>query len=288
MVKAAEAPLCIACIQMEPSIGQTKANVDRSIELINAAADRGAGLVVLPELCNTGYVFRSRAEAYELAEQLPDGPSATAWIDVARQRRLYLVAGIAERLGPKLYNAAILAGPDGYIGKFRKIHLWSDENLFFEPGDLGFPVFDTDFGRLAMMICYDQWFPEAYRTCALRGADVVCVPTNWVPIPGQDPDRVAMANIIAMAAAHTNSFYVAAADRVGTERGQPFIGQSVILSYTGWPVGGPASTDTEEIVFATVNVADARRKRRWNDHNEVGRDRRPDQYDERLAGGHHS
>jgi len=142
MVKAAEAPLCIACIQMEPSIGQTKANVDRSIELINAAADRGAGLVVLPELCNTGYVFRSRAEAYELAEQLPDGPSATAWIDVARQRRLYLVAGIAERLGPKLYNAAILAGPDGYIGKFRKIHLWSDENLFFEPGDLGFPVFD--------------------------------------------------------------------------------------------------------------------------------------------------
>ena len=132
------------------------------------------------------------------------------------------------------------------------------------------------------MICYDQWFPEAYRSCALRGADIVCIPTNWVPIPGQDPKREAMANIIAMAAAHTNSMFVAAADRVGTERGQPFIGQSLICSYTGWPVGGPASPDAEEIVLATVNVSDARRKRRWNDHNQVLRDRRADQYDDQL------
>jgi predicted amidohydrolase len=138
------------------------------------------------------------------------------------------------------------------------------------------------------MIRHDQWFPEAYRTCALRGADIVCVPTNWVPIPGQDPNREAMENIIAMAAAHTNAVFVAAADRVSGERAQPFIGQNLIVGYTGWPVGGPASGDKEEIVLASVNVSDARKARRWNSHNQVVRDRRPDQYDERLAGARNS
>ena len=260
---------------MEPVIGAKKKNVDRSITLIHEAADRGAGLVVLPELCNTGYAFQSRAEACDLAENVPEGESSSAWLDTARDREIYIVAGIAEKEGSKLFNSAVFFGPKGHIGTFRKVHLWGDENLYFEPGDLGFPVFSTPFGRVGLMICYDQWFPEAYRTCALRGADIVCVPTNWVPIPGQDPNREAMANIIAMAAAHTNSVFVAAADRVGTERGQLFIGQSLIVSYTGWPVAGPASSDKEEIVFANVNVSDARRKRRWNDHNQVVRDRRP-------------
>ncbi len=277
-----ETPLSIASIQMEPVFGDTASNVERIVRLIDEAADKGARLVVLPELCNTGYVFNSRAEAFALAESIPDGPTVAAWSAAAKRRDLYIVAGIAERAGEKLFNSAVMIGPQGYIGTFRKVHLWGDENLYFEPGDLGFPVFPTPFGRVGMMICYDQWFPEAYRTCALRGADIVCIPTNWVPIPGQDPKREAMANIIAMAAAHTNSIYVAAADRIGTERGQPFIGQSLIVSYTGWPVGGPASSDKEEIVLATVNVSDARRKRRWNDHNQVVRDRRPDQYDNDL------
>ncbi|WP_256363859.1 nitrilase family protein [Hyphomicrobium sp. 99] len=277
-----EAPLSIACIQMEPIFGDTARNVERTVHLMDEAADKGAQLVVLPELCNTGYVFNSRAEAFELAETIPSGPTVAAWSATAKNRGLYIVAGIAERAGEKLYNSAVMIGPEGYIGTFRKVHLWGDEHLYFEPGDLGFPVFPTPFGRIGMMICYDQWFPEAYRTCALRGADIVCIPTNWVPIPGQDPNREAMANIVAMAAAHTNSIYVAAADRIGTERGQPFIGQSLIVSYTGWPVGGPASSDKEEIVLATVNVSDARKKRRWNDHNQVVRDRRPDQYDNDL------
>lgn len=277
-----ETPLCIACIQMEPIFGDLTRNVEHTVRLIDEAADKGARLVVLPELCNTGYVFNSRAEAFGLAEAIPDGPTVSAWSAIAKKRGLYIVAGIAERAGEKLFNSAVMIGPDGYIGTFRKVHLWGDENLYFEPGDLGFPVFPTPFGRIGMMICYDQWFPEAYRTCTLRGADIVCIPTNWVPIPGQDPKREAMANIVAMAAAHTNSIYVAAANRIGTERGQPFIGQSLIVSYTGWPVGGPASPDRQEIVLATVNVSDARRKRRWNDHNQVVRDRRPDQYDNNL------
>jgi predicted amidohydrolase len=92
-----------------------------------------------------------------------------------------------------------------------------------------------------------------------------------------------MANILVMAAAHANSVFVAAADRVGTERGQPFIGQSLIVSYTGWPIAGPASPDTEEILYAEANLADARRKRNWTEYNQVLRDRRTDVYDEMLG-----
>ena len=278
-----EAPVKIACIQMEPVVGKKDDNVKRGVELVHKAAAQGASLVVLPELCNSGYVFDSRDEAFALAEEIPHGATCKAWIDVARQQGLHLVAGISEREGQALYNAAVVIGPSGYVGTFRKVHLWGAENLFFEPGNLGFPVFKTPLGRIGTFICYDGWFPESYRLCALQGADIVCIPTNWVPIPGQNERREAMANILCMAAAHANSIFVAAADRVGVERGQPFIGQSVIVSYTGWPIGGPASPDREEIIYAEANLADARRKRNWNEYNQVLRDRRIDVYDEMLG-----
>jgi predicted amidohydrolase len=107
-----------------------------------------------------------------------------------------------------------------------------------------------------------------------------------VPIPGQDKDREAMANILVMGAAHVNSVFIAAADRIGTERGQPFVGQSLIVSYTGWPLAGPASPDKEEIISAEVNLSDARRKRNWNEYNQVLRDRRTDLYGEMLGSPH--
>jgi predicted amidohydrolase len=278
-----EAVVRVACIQMEPHVGDKARNVERSIELIEEAAGQGAKLVVLPELANSGYVFESREEAFELAETVPDGETVRAWAAAAKRHGLYLTAGICERDGEALYNSAVLIGPEGHIGTFRKVHLWNEENLFFEPGNLGFPVFRTPLGRIAMIICYDGWFPESWRLCALQGADIVCVSTNWVPIPGQDPKREAMANILCMAAAHSNSIFVAAADRVGTERGQPFIGQSLIVSYTGWPIAGPAGRQDEEIVLADCNLADARRKRNWNEYNQVLRDRRSDLYDEMLG-----
>ena len=275
--------ITVAAVQMEPIIGSKNDNVRHSLELIEQAASAGAQLLVLPELCNSGYVFETREEAFELAESIPDGPSCQAWIDAAAKHHVYMVAGISEREGNALYNSSVLIGPEGFIGRFRKAHLWNKENLFFEPGNVGFPVFKTPIGRIGMFICYDGWFPESYRLCALQGADIICIPTNWVPIPGQDENREAMANILVMAAAHTNSVYVAAADRVGVERGQPFLGQSLIASYTGWPIGGPASSDQEEIIYAQVDLAEARAKRNWNEFNQVLRDRRTDTYGEMLG-----
>jgi predicted amidohydrolase len=111
------------------------------------------------------------------------------------------------------------------------------------------------------------------------------VPTNWVPIPGQDPKQPAMANVLAMGAAHVNSVFIAAADRVGTERGQPFLGCSLICSYTGWPVAGPASRTEPETIVADLNLSEARRKRNWNDFNQILRDRRTDTYDTMLGSG---
>jgi len=234
-----EALVKIACIQMEPVVGERERNVRRSLELLDEAAVAGARLVVLPELCPSGYLFRSRAEAFALAEEVPGGPTCRAWAELARAHDLYLVAGINEHGGEQLYNAAVVIAPSGHIGTFRKVHLWNEEALFFEPGNLGFPVWRTPVGRIGTFICYDGWFPESYRLCALQGADIVCIPTNWVPMPDQPDDREAMANVLCMAGAHSNSVFVAAADRIGVERGQPFLGQSLIVSYTGWPIGGP-------------------------------------------------
>jgi N-carbamoylputrescine amidase len=273
----------IACIQMNPVFGDVAGNVARSVALIGEAAAKGAQVIVLPELANTGYVFQSRREAFALAEPVPDGPTTRAWAAAAAEHGAVVVAGITERDGDRLFNSAAVIGPEGWIGTYRKLHLWCDENLWFEPGDSGVPVFATPLGRIGVAICYDGWFPETFRLAALQGADLVCVPTNWVPIPGQAADQPPMANILHMAAAHANSLFIACADRVGVERGQPFVGRSLIVSQAGWPVGGPASETEEEIVLASVALGDARRKRNWNAFNQPLRDRRTDVYGDMLG-----
>jgi predicted amidohydrolase len=240
---------------------------------------------VLPELCNSGYVFESREEAFSLAEPVPDGPTTRAWMGAAADYGMIVVAGIAERAGKRLFNSAVAIGPDGYIDTYRKNHLWAAENLYFEPGDFGVPVWHTAYGRIAAAICYDGWFPEIIRMAAVQGADLLCIPTNWVPMPEQPDNLPVMANILAMSAAHSNSLFIAAADRVGIERNQPFLGRSIIVGYTGWPIAGPASAVDEDIIYADIDLSDARRKRVLNEFNQPLRDRRIDLYDETLGSG---
>lgn len=278
-----ESSLCVACIQTEPVIGDKARNVRDTLDRVAAAAAAGANLVVLPELCNTGYVFETREEAFALAETIPDGETTAAWMQAAARHGITVVAGITEREGDVLYNSAVVVGPRGFIGRYRKNHLWAAENLFFEPGNLGVPVFRIGAGRISVAICYDIWFPETFRLAALQGADLLCVPTNWVPMPRQPSHLPVMANILAMGGAHANSMFVACADRVGVERGQPFLGNSVIAGHDGWPLAGPASADRPEMILAHMNLADARRKRTLNDFNQLLRDRRTDVYGEMLG-----
>ncbi|MFT5532847.1 MAG: N-carbamoylputrescine amidase [Burkholderiaceae bacterium] len=274
--------LTIACIQMRPEIGEIQANVAHSLQLIRRAHQQGAQLIVLPELCNSGYMFASRSEAFALSETI-DGETVQAWLAIAKELDITLVAGFTERDGDQLFNSAALVGPDGLIGCYRKLHLWGEENLFFERGNLQVPVFSTPFGRIACAICYDMWFPEVMRLAALQGADILCVPTNWVPMANQPVDQPVMANILAMAGAHSNSMFIAAADRVGIERGQPFLGSSIIVGCEGWPLAGPASINDEEILIAQVNLSDARKSRQFNAYNHVLHDRRTDFYQDMLG-----
>jgi N-carbamoylputrescine amidase len=269
-------------VQTRPVIGDIASNLSAIESAVREAVQRGAELVVLPELCITGYVFRDRAEAVSLAEPV-SGPSVTALSRLAAQLGVHLVAGIAEQDATELYNTAVLIGPAGMLGRYRKLHLWDNENTIFRPGNLGLPVFETSLGRLGLLICYDLWFPEATRALALQGADMICVPTNWVPIPGQRSGAAAMATTLCQAAAHVNGVYVLAADRVGEERGQPFVGQSTIIAPTGWPVVEIASSDEPAVLVTQIDPRAGAGSRRWNAHNNPLADRRPAVYSAALT-----
>jgi N-carbamoylputrescine amidase len=277
--------MVVACVQMEPRVGDKLTNVARAISHIETAARKGASLIVLPELSNSGYVFADRREAVALSEPVPDGPTAQAFLTLARRLDIHIVAGLLERAGQHLYNSALLTGPNGHVGVYRKLHLWNDEKRFFEPGDRGVQVFKTPLGRIAVAICYDGWFPETYRLAALQGAEIVCVPTNWVPMPGQPADRPSMANMLTMAAAHSNGLAIACANRIGTERGESFIGQSLIVGGDGWPIAGPASADREQILYGVVDCERTRTERTLSPFNHVLDDRRSDVYDAMLGTG---
>jgi len=268
----------VACVQFEPVIGNVAGNLASMERRIRAAHADGASVIVLPELADSGYVFNDLAEVGRLASPIPDGRSAERLTALARELGVHIVSGLAERDGETFYNSAIICGPEGYVGKFRKLHLWNREKLFFKPGDLGLPVFDTAVGKIGIAICYDGWFPEIFRQMTLKGAELVCIPTNWVPIPGQDRSMEPMANILHKAAAHSNAIYIACADRIGVERGQPFIGASLIIGPTGRTIAGPAGYDTEEILSATVSLGDLKTSRTLTERNDVISDRRPDVY----------
>ncbi|MEQ8841832.1 MAG: nitrilase family protein [Acidimicrobiales bacterium] len=277
----------IACIQTEPVLGEVASNLADQATACAEAIANGADLLILPECSTTGWAFRSPEQARSVAEPVPDGTACAQWMALAREHDVHVVAGLVELAGERdggaLYNTAVLIGPDGLIGSYRKAHTWALEKTFYEPGDLGVPVFETPLGRIGIHICYDCWFPESFRLMAAQGADLICAPSNWVPVPTQRDDLPAMANLLCMTAAHSNVVYVAAAGRVGADDDQPFIGQSIIVDHTGWPLAGPASAEQPEIIYADVDLIGSRADRRGNPFNQPLRDRRTDVYAEMLG-----
>ena len=277
----------VAVVQFNPQVGveNLKANAEATTERLIQAADGGADLIVLPELATTGYTFRSRDEAYAHAERIPSGDTVQGWAQLAAERNVYIVGCLPELDGVELFDTAVLVGPDGFIGKYRKTHLWNEEKLFFSPGNLGFPVFDTKIGRIGLLVCWDIWFPETARIVAQQGADIICIPTGWVwtPPPLYDASGVCMAAYLTMTAAHVNNVFIATADRIGTERTSGFMGNSLIAGTNGWPVGRIAGPDEETILYADIDVVAARTAPIWNQLNDLHRDRRTDLYDQLLG-----
>ncbi|QIN79535.1 hypothetical protein GBA65_14540 [Rubrobacter marinus] len=176
--------MLVACAQYAIRDGDPESNLRRSLAWISLAARAGADLVVLPELANSGCDIRSREGALRLAEGVPEGPTVWAWAEAAREFGLLVVGGVLEAEGESVHNSAVVVGPDGLLGRYRKTHFWDREKLVYDPGRV-LPVFETPLGTLGLLVCYDAWFPEALRTLAMRGAEILCVPANapddWVP-----------------------------------------------------------------------------------------------------------
>jgi predicted amidohydrolase len=252
-------------IQFAPVLGDLEKNRNKSIELLARAIE--ADVIVLPELANSGYNFKDKEQAYSLSETLTDSPYIDVLKAMAEKNNQYIVAGINERDGDKLFNTSVLVGPVGLLGKYRKVHLFLNEFDFFEQGNLGFPVIDINGIKLGMLICFDWIFPEAWRILAMKGADVICHPSNLVlPYAQQAVPVQCMFNRI----------FAITANRYGTERDVTFSGRSFISSPLGQTLcSAPKSKDDIQIVELDLTLA---RNKRITPRNHALNDRQPDQY----------
>lgn len=273
----------LACAQYAIRDGDPDANRERSVAaILEASSSAGADLVVLPELSNSGCDL-SREQAFDLAEETGSfyGPTLRAWREMVEETGIFVVGGLLEREGDLLYNSAVIVGPS-FFGRYRKTHLWDREKLLYEAGR-ELSVFETSLGRVGVLICYDAWFSEAARTLALRGADLLCIPSNapddWVP-EERRRGGLTMLNVHAVSHANANRIFVACANRV--EDG--YQGRSCIVDPTGGflAFGSPAE---RELAYADIDTGRPRREKRLTECSHAFGDRNPDVYDEASASG---
>ena len=277
-------PAVIAVAQLAITIGEPDANRKAAAAAVAEAAAAQARLVVLPELCDSGYVFgavaaQAQAEAGALASPADDSDTLRQWHALAAGHQLVIVGGFCERgADGKLYNSAALVDASGTRAVYRKAHLWDQEKLVFTPGDAPPPVIETAVGRVAVMICYDLEFPEWVRLAAINGADLIAAPVNWpyaARPAGERPAEV----IKAQAGAATNGVFVAVADRCQDERGVSWISGSLIVGPDGYPLAGPVLQDRTAVLTAVCDLEQARDKSLDGD-NDLLADRRPSLYTE--------
>ncbi len=216
----------LSVLQHSPALGETDANLAAVRETLDGAT---FDLLVLPELFASGYFFHSTAQVEALAEPVPGGPTTAALIEMARAGGGHVCGGLVERAGGRLYNSAVLAGPDGWIGTYRKLHLFYQESRWFTPGDAPPAVYDLGAARVGMLICFDWRYPEVARMLALQGAQLLLHPANLV----QPHCQAAM-----VTRSLENRVFIATANRIGTEA-QPggesltFTGRSQIIDPQG-------------------------------------------------------
>ncbi len=281
------ASLVVALVQMRCAAAREE-NVAKAMERIGQAAGRGAQVVCLPELFTGPYFCQTEDHRhFALAEPVP-GPTTDALAHAARQHRVVVVASIFERRAPGVYhNTAVVLDADGRpAGIYRKMHIPDDpryyEKFYFAPGDLGFPSFATQYGRLGVCVCWDQWFPEAARLVALAGAEVLLYPTaiGWLREEKSTwgPSQHAAWETMMRSHAIANGMYVAAVNRVGHEGGLEFWGASFVADPYG-NILARASRDQEEVlVVACPRQAIETARTHWP----FLRDRRIDAYGDLL------
>lgn len=265
----------IAAVQMEPRLMKVSENLGSIFSAAINATDNQANLIVFPECSLTGYIFSSRQEALSFAETIP-GPSTEKIASLCQGLKVYIIFGLLEREGDRLFNAVALVGPQGLIAGYRKNHLpFLGVDRFVDIGDKPFRVHQTPIGNIGLLICYDIAFPESSRVMTLLGADVLALSTNFPQGRGEKYSHVISAR------AFENRVHVVSANRVGSERGYSFAGLSEIVDASG-EILSLASPDKEEIIYGEVSLDSARQKHVTFKLGEFEldfiRDRRPELY----------
>jgi predicted amidohydrolase len=243
----------IAGVQMDCRLADKEFNLQMMRERLAVATAGGARFIVFPEAILSGYGFTSVQEAWAHTEPLP-GPATEVLARDCRRLGVWMVFGLLERQGERLYNACALVGPGGFQARYRKAHLpLLGIDRYATVGDTPFEVYDLGGLRIGINICYDAGFPEAARCLALAGADLIVLPTNWPEGATSTPKYLVPARAL------ENHVYYAAINRAGTERGFRFIGASLITDVHGDAIAtaGPG----EEIIYADIDAAIARAKR---------------------------
>lgn len=265
-------------------------NLNKAVYWINEAADQGVQVICLPELFRTQYFCQIEStDNFDMAESIP-GPTTEVMGKVAKEKNVVLVVPVFEIRSPGIYhNSIVVINTDGeVIGKYRKMHIPDDpgyyEKFYFTPGDLGYKSFETAYGKIGTLICWDQWYPEAARLTAMQGAGVLFYPTaiGWHPSEKEKYGKRQYESWITVQRGHAiaNGIYVATVNRIGLEKidedsdGIEFWGQSFITDPQG-EILAQASADKEEIIIAEVDLNKLDRVRRnWP----FWRDRRIDSY----------
>ncbi len=263
----------LAIAQMEPMLLDLDENLSRLKELLHQAEDNRVDVLVLPELCNSGYVFESLEEARSAAEEIPLGRFSDLLISWSNHERL-VVAGICESTPQRLYNSAAVFSQGEHIATYRKIHLFLNEKDWFKPGTEEPPVVEFKGARFGVMVCFDWAFPEIARVLTLKGAQVILHPANLVLPYCQD----AM-----ITRSVENSVFTATANRTGTERGVEFSGNSQITNTNG-KILATLDRGRTGIAFVDIQPQDADNKM-ITVRNHIIDDRRPELYTRLVKSG---
>lgn len=259
----------VAQIQFSPKLGDCKYNLDTISNYLNDIVD--VDLIVLPELINSGY----KMDGYDHAMEVANQSDCSSYVEFLREhsnnKNINIVSGYLEKQGDILYNSSVFVSPDGFIGNYRKMHLFMDEKKIFRPGDVGLPVFTIGEYRMGMLICFDYLFPEIWRIMALNGVDLVVHPSNLI---------TQNAYIVVPAQALMNGYYIITSNRTGTEDDITFCGKSFIVDPRGNVISEMGETE-EAVSFTRFEPANSRDKM-ITTGNHMLDDRRPAFYKDIL------
>jgi len=245
----------VALSQISPKIGDKKHNLNKIREQVKRAKENGANLIIFSELALTGYTLRDLV--YELAEPIP-GPSTNLLTEVAKKEKIHIVFGMveqSEKASAVLYNTAVLLSPEGFVGKYQKMYLPThsvfEEKRYFRLGYKS-PLFETDIGKLGLIICYDVFFPETVRLLRLKGAQLI------ICISASPAVRRKFFEILTVARAIENTVFLAYVNLVGIEDGLQFWGGSRLIAPNG-SIISQAKYDDEDLAIGKISYADLKR-----------------------------